>query len=597
MATIPEITDRLEAATIKAEESSEIQYQVANGDANTSVPTASGPTPSIKKWFQELGSTIDPMLAGIPARLDKAILFYETRDDAITAAASLPDYQVIVIKSDESQAIVFGKNITQEKSIYSVFDYEKLANFSGEGDRLRVKDNSGIFWWTKTASSSANGITIISDALGRSWAREYSGPINVKWAGAKGDGITDDTFACQKAIDVCYELNAGEVFFPSGVYSVTSIVRSWSDVRSVTIRGSGKKSTVFIKYGSGTDPIFNWSANTDILETYSDFHDFSIFGTNKTHDGIKLLRCARFSMSNLDIRSCNKAINNIGALVWTGEGLTLQGNNYGLFTEFSPAVAGVSIYPNAITLKSCQIISNTAYGIFGNYANGLRLRDCNLEHNGTAGNESSGALIIGGTSTEFGIGSASIDGCWFEANKGWSIILAGGQSSGFNISDSLIVNSESGNAILVQSASHLTISNVDAISPSDRIWIQAASQTTISDSTVSTITDGSTRSTWRNVITSRDPIGSGGFNRGVDVSNGSSLKLTWANGSGVHELKPDPGTGTLLVKTQAKYTIFDGALGIIPRSISGIGDNTLFVDSSDGKLKFRNRTGVVTVIA
>ena len=100
MATVQEITDRLTAATVKAEDASEIQYQVANGDENTSVPTASGPTPSIKKWYQSLGEAIEPWLASIPARLDRSILSYATESDAEAAAATLPDGQEVVAPSE-----------------------------------------------------------------------------------------------------------------------------------------------------------------------------------------------------------------------------------------------------------------------------------------------------------------------------------------------------------------------------------------------------------------------------------------------------------------------------------------------------------------
>lgn len=108
MATIPEITDRLEAATEKAENASQIIYDVANGDASTEVPTASGPTPTLKKWFQDLGSSVEPMLAGIPARLDKAVLQYTTYAEAQDAASSLPNGQSVVAPDSNGQRIGFN---------------------------------------------------------------------------------------------------------------------------------------------------------------------------------------------------------------------------------------------------------------------------------------------------------------------------------------------------------------------------------------------------------------------------------------------------------------------------------------------------------
>ncbi len=45
--------------------------------------------------------------------------------------------------------------------------------------------------------------------------RQFSGPINVKWFGAKGDGTTDDTATVQAAINAAVK---GTVYFPTGTY-------------------------------------------------------------------------------------------------------------------------------------------------------------------------------------------------------------------------------------------------------------------------------------------------------------------------------------------------------------------------------------------
>lgn len=52
------------------------------------------------------------------------------------------------------------------------------------------------------------------------WVRskfETSGVANVKWFGAKGDGVTDDTIAIQLAID-----SMSRIYIPSGVYMINS---------------------------------------------------------------------------------------------------------------------------------------------------------------------------------------------------------------------------------------------------------------------------------------------------------------------------------------------------------------------------------------
>ncbi|WP_088042764.1 glycosyl hydrolase family 28-related protein [Bacillus sp. EAC] len=54
--------------------------------------------------------------------------------------------------------------------------------------------------------------------------------INVKWFGAKGDGITDDTEAINKAISSVSPSKGGSVFFPFGYYKVTEIKLTSKDV-------------------------------------------------------------------------------------------------------------------------------------------------------------------------------------------------------------------------------------------------------------------------------------------------------------------------------------------------------------------------------
>lgn len=142
MATIPEITGRLEAATEKAENASQIMYDIANGDASTDVPTASGPTPTLKKWFQDLGSTVDPMLAGIPARLDQAILSYETLDEAQAAAATLPDGQVVDDLSEQYRYYVVGGELTNKRDAVNLAKV-RFTQFPGSSEERSAREKIG----------------------------------------------------------------------------------------------------------------------------------------------------------------------------------------------------------------------------------------------------------------------------------------------------------------------------------------------------------------------------------------------------------------------------------------------------------------------
>ncbi|HAO79491.1 MAG TPA: glycoside hydrolase, partial [Verrucomicrobia subdivision 3 bacterium] len=49
-------------------------------------------------------------------------------------------------------------------------------------------------------------------------------PLNVRDFGAKGDGVTKDTVALQKALDTCAENVGSTVLVPEGVYLTGSLI-------------------------------------------------------------------------------------------------------------------------------------------------------------------------------------------------------------------------------------------------------------------------------------------------------------------------------------------------------------------------------------
>lgn len=76
-------------------------------------------------------------------------------------------------------------------------------------------DGGGIFRYDSTDTTTAdNGGTVIVDAAGRRWKRQYDGMISVFWFGARGDGVTNDTAALQAAINFAQTIKAW-LFFPA----------------------------------------------------------------------------------------------------------------------------------------------------------------------------------------------------------------------------------------------------------------------------------------------------------------------------------------------------------------------------------------------
>lgn len=90
----------------------------------------------------------------------------------------------------------------------------------GEGD-----GGGGDWYWDADDSSSPDNVgTVLGSGQGR-WKRLFSGPLNVRWFGAKGDGIADDTAPINNSIT--YALGHAQspaVYAPAGNYLVNKVV-------------------------------------------------------------------------------------------------------------------------------------------------------------------------------------------------------------------------------------------------------------------------------------------------------------------------------------------------------------------------------------
>ncbi|RAV21110.1 hypothetical protein DQG23_13275 [Paenibacillus contaminans] len=90
----------------------------------------------------------------------------------------------------------------------------------------------GYFYYDASDTASADNTgTVIVSGSGMRFKRIYSGEVNVRWFGAKGDGVADDRAAIQAAIDSLKALHTnrtaeggGVVYMPKGRYRVTDTI-------------------------------------------------------------------------------------------------------------------------------------------------------------------------------------------------------------------------------------------------------------------------------------------------------------------------------------------------------------------------------------
>jgi len=150
----------------------------------------------------------------------------------------------------------FKKAIALQGAI-TIATVADLATISSIYTTAIIKDDTGRGHFNyKTAVEinphtgalyTVDGGTVYAALGGGFWAMDYSGAVNVKWFGAVGDGITDDTLAITNA-----QISNKNVFAPSGTYIVIGL-RVYNKVRII---GEGYENTIF-KQGNPSQPAIN----------------------------------------------------------------------------------------------------------------------------------------------------------------------------------------------------------------------------------------------------------------------------------------------------------------------------------------------------
>ena len=210
---------------------------------------------------------ITPITATFPALNFPKEVDYPTQEDwaAFSAAAEL-NYGILSgewsYKSEEfkTQTNNLALEIQQiGKNAINTITFDNIAQLKLNSNINRVDVlgyyakgdvGGGTFYWNATSTETDNGGTIIQATgitTGR-WKRVFGGVVNVKWFGAKGDGVTDDTLAINSAISFTSSIKSN-LLFPAGTYIVSGL----NAVANMQLIGEGSTSTrIKLKNNSNT---------------------------------------------------------------------------------------------------------------------------------------------------------------------------------------------------------------------------------------------------------------------------------------------------------------------------------------------------------
>jgi len=174
-----------------------------------------------------------------------------------------------------------------------------------------LEGGGGVFYWDATGNATEhNGGTVVSPLAtfltdwnnqtqlatwfdGSSlvgtgvWRRQYDGAVNVKWFGAKGDEVADDTAELQAAIDYV-KANGKRLMVPDGTYK-TGPLDVGGAAKYFEVIGEGARSTVLIhRDGSGTLVGGTASANGMLLQGFTLDCQFSVYAHPSANHGISI---------------------------------------------------------------------------------------------------------------------------------------------------------------------------------------------------------------------------------------------------------------------------------------------------------------------
>ena len=247
------------------------------------------------------------------------------------------------------------------------------------------------------AQTEANlsDIEALQDSIAKiAEAQANSLPLNVKWFGAKGDGVTDDTLSIQRAIDTGFS-----VFIPPGKYNVKELkgfssgqiiqgiskAESWGgkNTQNITLlNGIGSADNYVIKNNVWTDGILPTAITVKNLSIEGSKKTNGILvGNSSTIEGVKIANCINglsnikvSNVMNCQINGCtngvmsavdSKITNNFFYYNEVGINFDNSNDNSIVNNKIEWNRIGISLTKATFNLISNNIIDrNTTYGIY-----------------------------------------------------------------------------------------------------------------------------------------------------------------------------------------------------------------------------------------
>ena len=311
-------------------------------------------------------------------------------------------------------------------TIIPITDYTALRNYTGRATQVRITADgiAGFFKYDSTdATSTDNGGTIIVAGTKR-WKRVFDGAVNVKWFGAVGNGVTDDTAALVAATLALQ--NEQTLDFGNGTYLISYQGTPYSSINGNVVMDFLNKSDIGLVGNGATIRVVNHNITTNGGLRFANFKgckrvhiegfnfDMTFTGVNTSASfypfcgAITVIddnaATQEFSTLNSDflIERCTfKLFHPYGN--WALSGTTYVGdpnNGYKLFSIFAYGPHTPSTDENLcrnITVDNCTWLDgHNGYGIWVWAWNNCKVTGCTVTNWATKHSTSAGVYAGGG---------------------------------------------------------------------------------------------------------------------------------------------------------------------------------------------------------
>lgn len=297
--------------------------------------------------------------------------------------------------------------------------YAQLRAYTGDATRIQIggRDNyfdgcSGIA--VRTGSKPDNDGTVWVDALGRSWEREFSGPVEVRWFGATGAGgdyTTEIRNAIAASVGKTLSFHDGGDF-RCGQNDLPSNIRiEVGSLTTISLITAPSNFTIFYVYQKENVSI-SGRGNSVLRMTKADY-------SGESNHGINIDASSNISVDNLFVEGCggdgvyvggspsSTACNNIritnviaennrrnGISVTFAKNVVIDScvlrNQSGALPE-----AGIDLEPNVgTTVEDVKVGNSFAYGNRDGFISALGPKRATFTNCTAYGNSNTGFSVI-----------------------------------------------------------------------------------------------------------------------------------------------------------------------------------------------------------